>query len=61
MAQHHIRHVPIVAEQRRLVGLVSQCHVPAAADSNLLADLDDSDMVEGMIALSSIMTLDVRT
>ena len=61
MAQHHIRHVPIVAEQQRLVGLVSQCDVLLAADSNLLADLDGSDMVEGMIALSSIMTLDVRT
>ena len=33
----------------------------AAADSNLLADLDGSDMVEVMIALCSIMTLDMRT
>ena len=32
----------------------------AAADSNLLADLDGSDMVEVMIALCSIMTLDMR-
>ena len=61
MTEHNVRHIPVVAEDRRLVGLLSQRDVLAAADSTLLAHMDDSESIESRIAVSSVMTLDPDT
>lgn len=62
MAQHHIRHVPIVTDDAVLVGLVSQRDVLAAGDSSVPTDLPVKRAAdERDIALSSIMTSPVKT
>jgi CBS domain-containing membrane protein len=61
MAEHNIRHIPIVEGNQRLVGLLSQRDVLAAADSSLLAHADEADSVESHIAVSSVMTKDPAT
>jgi CBS domain-containing membrane protein len=61
MQREHIRHVPVVAEHNRLIGMVSQRDVLAAADSTLIVDPEDPDAKEEHVALSSIMTQDVLT
>ena len=61
MADHHIRHIPIVDGASRLVGLVSQRDVLAAADSNLVVAPSDSEAQEVYIAVSSIMSVSVET
>ncbi len=61
MAQHHIRHIPIVTGDRLLVGVVSQRDVLAAADSSVLPDRDAHRAQEHHVALSSIMTTPVQT
>ena len=61
MAEHNVRHIPIVAENQRLVGLLSQRDVLAAADSSLLAHAEEADAIESHIAVSSVMTMDPAT
>ena len=61
MAEHHIRHVPVVTADGELIGLVSQRDVLAAADSNLFRDQGGADPREVYVALSSIMTSPVQT
>ncbi len=60
MAEHHVRHIPIVSADGGLVGLVSQRDVLAAADSSVLKDRGTGGK-EQYVALSSIMTTPVRT
>ena len=60
LAEHHIRHIPIVSAQDHLIGLVSQRDVLAAADSSVLTP-DGESSVEGCVALSAIMTSPVQT
>ncbi len=60
MAEHHVRHIPILSGEGSLVGLVSQRDVLAAADSSVLKD-GGSGGKEQYVALSSIMTAPVRT
>jgi CBS domain-containing membrane protein len=60
MAEHHIRHIPIVSGEGSLIGLVSQRDVLSAADSTVV-NKESGDEREGYVALSSIMTTPVHT
>jgi CBS domain-containing protein len=60
LAEHHIRHIPIVSEEGLLIGLVSQRDVLAAADSSVLSP-GGGGSSEGHVALSAIMTSPVQT
>jgi CBS domain-containing membrane protein len=61
MAEHHIRHVPVVNDEGRVIGIVSQRDVLAAGDSTLLQQGRTSLDVERLVALSAIMSSPVRT
>jgi CBS domain-containing protein len=61
MAEHHIRHIPVVSGDGTLVGLVSQRDVLAAEDSSVLNESGDPDATESYVALSTIMTSPVQT
>ena len=61
MTEHNIRHIPIVTEDQRLEGLLSQRDMLAAADSILLPHIEDSEAIESRISISSVMTLDPAT
>jgi CBS domain-containing membrane protein len=60
LAEHHIRHIPIVSPEGSLIGLVSQRDILAAADSSVL-NPDDESSHESYVALSAIMTSPVQT
>lgn len=60
MAEHHIRHIPILCGDGNLVGLVSQRDILAAEDSSVISE-KAGDAEEGYVALSSIMTSPVQT
>jgi len=61
MAEHHIRHIPIVSGDGTVVGLVSQRDVLAAEDSSLLRGTAGDEATERYVAVSSIMTAPVQT
>ena len=61
MAEHHIRHIPIVSGEGLLVGVVTQRDVLAAADSSVLPEQASRAQEERYVALSSIMTSPVQT
>ncbi len=61
MAEHHIRHIPILAGDGSLVGLVSHRDVLAAEDSSIIRGREGDDKTESYVALSSIMTSPVQT
>ncbi len=61
MAEHNIRHVPVVEEDQRLKGLLSQRDVLAGANSVLLPHAGEAEAMESRIAISSLMTLDPIT
>ena len=61
MAEHHIRHVPVVSGDNSLIGLVSQRDVLAAGDSKILSHEDAAGAKDRYVALSSIMTSPVQT
>lgn len=61
MAEHHIRHVPVVTTGGELIGLVSQRDVLGAADSSLFRDQSGANSREPYVALSAIMTSPVQT
>jgi len=60
MAEHHIRHIPIVSAEGSLIGMVSQRDVLAAGDSSVLTR-GSGGPGEQYVALSSIMTAPVQT
>lgn len=60
LAEHHIRHIPIVSAEGRLIGVVSQRDVLAAADSSVL-NRDRENARDSDVALSAIMTAPVQT
>lgn len=60
MAEHHVRHIPVLSAEGSLIGLVSQRDVLAAADSSVLAGKGPGGQ-DRYVALSSIMTSPVRT
>lgn len=61
MAEHHIRHIPVVSGDNSLIGLVSQRDVLAAGASNILSREDAVGAKDSYVALSSIMTSPVQT
>jgi CBS domain-containing membrane protein len=61
MSVHHIRHIPVVGGNNRLLGLVSQRDVLAAADSTLLVSPRDAQAQEAFVSVASIMTVSVNT
>jgi CBS domain-containing protein len=61
MAEHHIRHIPILAGDGSLVGLVSQRDVLAAEDSSVIRGAAGGDATERYVALSAIMTSPVQS
>lgn len=61
MAEHRIRHVPIVMDDGSLIGLVSQRDVLAVADSRLQGDHADRSLRELSVTLASVMTTPVHT
>lgn len=58
MAEHHIRHIPIVSAEGSLIGIVTQRDVLAAGDSSVTGGAGAG---ENYVALSSIMTSPVQT
>ncbi len=61
MAQHHIRHIPIVSGDSCLVGVVSQRDVLAAEGSKVQGEQLAGDGPEQSVALSSILTSPVQS
>lgn len=61
MAEHHIRHIPVVSSEGSLIGLVSHRDVLAAGDSTVLGKQPDTGPAERYVALSSVMTSPVQT
>jgi CBS domain-containing protein len=60
LAEHHIRHIPILSDNGSLIGLVSQRDVLAAADSSVL-NREGGGSRENYVALSTIMATPVQT
>ena len=61
MAEHHIRHIPVLSNDGSLVGLVSQRDVLAAEDSSVISNQQAIDATDRYVALSSVMTSPVQT
>ncbi len=61
MAEHHIRHIPVVSGDNCLVGVVTQRDVLAAADSSILPDQSAHEAEQQYVALSAVMTSPVQT
>ena len=61
MSEHHIRHIPVVAGDGTVVGLVSQRDVLSAEDSTLLNDNQSVQAHDRYVALSSVMTTPVQS
>jgi CBS domain-containing membrane protein len=61
MAEHHIRHVPVVSAEGSLIGVVSQRDVLAAEDSTVLNKEGGEGSADGYVAVSTIMTAPVQT
>jgi len=60
LAEHHIRHIPIVSADGGLLGLVSQRDVLAAGDTSVL-NREGGGSRENYVALSSIMSSPVQS
>jgi len=61
MAEHHIRHIPVLSGDGSLIGLVSQRDVLAAEDSTVLNEEGGPDSRDQYVAVSSIMTTPVQS
>lgn len=61
MAEHHIRHIPILSAQQQLIGLVSQRDLLAASESSV-ASTNADHMRQGQpITMSNVMTVALHT
>ena len=60
MAEHHIRHIPVVTGDGALAGLVSQRDVLAAEDSRLARGAA-AGVSPGEVALAAVMTAPVQS
>jgi CBS domain-containing protein len=61
MAEHYIRHIPVLDAQGNLKGVVSQRDVLAASESSLKADglaLSDSEVLLASFMTSQVTTVD---
>jgi CBS domain-containing protein len=61
MAQHHVRHIPVVIGNGVVAGVVSQRDVLAAADSHVLNAAARGSQRSDDIALSAIMSSPAQT
>lgn len=61
MAEHHIRHIPVLTPEGSLIGVVSQRDVLAAEDSTVLNEEGGEGSRDQYVAVSSIMTAPVQT
>lgn len=61
MAQHRIRHIPVVDGEDIMIGLITQRDVLAAEDSTVLNPVGDDNACDRYIAVSSVMTTPVQT
>lgn len=61
MAEHHIRHIPVVSGDSTLVGLISQRDVLAAEDSTVLNEEGGEGSRDSYVAISTIMNSPVQT
>ena len=61
MAEHHIRHIPIVSSEHVLIGIVSQRDVLATAHSNVFRKQSAAEGQELDLSLSAVMTHPVQT
>ncbi len=61
MAQHLIRHIPVIDDENNLVGLITQRDVLAAEDSTVLHPIDNDNSSDRYVAVSSVMTAPVQT
>lgn len=61
MAEHHIRHVPVVSNDGSLIGVISQRDILAAADSNILTGESAIAAADRYVALSTVMKAPVQT
>jgi len=60
LAEHHIRHIPIVSAEGALLGVVSQRDVLAAGDTSVINRKGEGTR-ENYVALSAIMSTPVQT
>lgn len=60
MAEHHIRHVPVLSAEGTLIGVVTQRDILAASDSRVVNRQGEAGE-ENYVALSAIMTTPVQT
>jgi CBS domain-containing protein len=60
LAEHHIRHIPIVSAEGALLGVVSQRDVLAAGDTSVL-NRGGGGALDKYVALSAIMSTPVQT
>ena len=61
MAEHHIRHIPILSGEGSLIGMVTQRDVLAAGDSSVLNRSGGDGSPDKYVALSTIMTNPVQS
>jgi len=61
MAEHHIRHIPVLSSDGSLIGVVSQRDVLAAEDSTVLNEEGGPGSRDQYVAISSIMTAPVQS
>ena len=61
MAQHHVRHIPVVIGNGVVAGVVSQRDVLAAADSHVLNAAARGSQRSDDVALSAIMSSPAQT
>ncbi len=61
MAQHHVRHIPVVSGNGVVAGVVSQRDVLAATDSHVLSAAGRHTGRTDAIALSAIMSSPAQT
>ena len=61
MAEHHIRHIPIVSPEGSLIGVVTQRDVLAAGGAGPAARDEDTNAAKETVPLSSIMTTPVQS
>ena len=61
MAEHHIRHIPVLTPDGSLMGVVSQRDVLAAEDSTVLNEEGGEGSRDQYVAVSSFMTAPVQT